>query len=132
MGALVAVNVIGVLATPSVADAQPTCKQWGFAGESVIVEPGTGWQVTFFSNGTDATGRATASNNHGESKTGDISGGLDGGRFTVVVDYDNGQHQGYQGGVHGNDGVATGVTANGIRAESGKQFTSRLTCLDPA
>jgi hypothetical protein len=127
----VALSSVGVLVAPALAHALPDCEQWGFAGESIIVEPGTGWRVTFFSNGTEATGTATASNDRGESKVGEISGGLDGGRFTVVVDYKNGQRQGYRGGVYGNDGVASGVTSNGIANESGKPFTSRLTCLEP-
>jgi hypothetical protein len=128
---VVALSTIGLLATPSVSDAQPPCEQWGFAGESRIVEPDTGWKVIFFSDGTEANGVGTASNNRGESKTGQMSGGMDGGRFDVVVDYDNGQRQYYRGGVHGDDGVATGVTSNGITNESGKQFTSRLTCITP-
>jgi hypothetical protein len=108
----------------------------GFAGKTVIVEPDTGWQVVFFSDGTDATGRATASkDNYGygrQIKSGDISGGMDGGRFNVVVDYDDGGHQYCRGGVRGNNGVATGVTSNGTRDESGIQFNSRLTCLETA
>lgn len=124
-------STVGLLATPSVADAQPPCAQWGFDGESTIVEPDTGWKVTFYSNGTDAIGGATASNNRGESKSGQVSGGLDGGRFNVVVDYDNGQRQYYRGGVHGDDGVATGTTSSGVANQSGKQFTSRLTCVEP-
>lgn len=82
-----ALTAVGLLAALPVANAEPNCEQWGFAGEAVIVEP---------------------------------------------VDYDNGQRQYYRGGVHGDDGVATGKTSNGITNESGKQFTSRLTCLDPA
>jgi hypothetical protein len=52
-------------------------------------------------------------------------------RYNVSVDYDNGQHQLYTGRV-GPDGVATGVTSNGITRESGKAFTQRLVCLPEA
>jgi hypothetical protein len=105
----------------------------GLDGDSTIVEPGTGWQVTFNSRGTDATGDATVSNNRGESKTGSVRGGItdDGRRYNVSVDYDNGQHQLYTGRV-GADGVATGATNNGITLESGHSFTSRLVCLPKA
>ena len=133
MGAsAVALGAIGLLVSTSAADAAPKCKQWGFDGATTIVEPGTGWQVDFFSQGSEASGLATASNNHGESKTGEISGGLNGGRFNVRIDYGNGQTQGYRGGVYGSDGIASGVTANNIPNESGKPFTVLVTCLQPS
>jgi hypothetical protein len=124
----VALSTIGLLVTPPAAEAGP-CKGWGFGGESVIVEPGTGWTVTFFANGTKASGDATASNIRGESKVGTISALVKGNKFNARLTYKNGQGQGYNGTV--NDGVASGTTSNGIPNESGKPFTLRLTCIQP-
>jgi len=65
-------GTIGLLAAPAVAHARPPLPlgprcagTWGFDGGSIIREPDTGWTVTFFSNGQQATGDATASNNRG-------------------------------------------------------------------
>ena len=100
--AVTVLGTIGLLAAPAAAHAfpalplAPQCAGiWGFDGESVIFEPDTGWNVTFFSNGKLATGDATASNYRGESKTGSVRGGItdDGRRYNVSVDYDNGQYQ---------------------------------------
>jgi hypothetical protein len=117
-------STLGLLAAPAVAHAD--CAQWGFAGQVDIVEAGTGWGVTFFSNGTEAIGGATASNG-GDSKSGQVSGGMYGKKFSVSVHYDNGQTQNYVGRV-GDDGVANGVTRNGVTNESGQPFTAQLAC----
>ena len=129
-----ALGTIGVLAAPAVAHAlpplplAPQCAQWGFDGKSIIDETGTPWFVEFYSNGKLAYGDATASTGS-ESKKGTVRGGItDDGFYNVSVDYDNGQHQLYKG-VVGLDGIASGVTSNGIAAESGHRFTSRLECL---
>lgn len=129
-------SAIGLLAVPVVAHAlppvplaPPPCAQWGFAGQVDIIETGTGWGVTFFSNGTEAIGGGTASNG-GDSKSGQVSGGMYGKKFSVSVHYDNGQTQNYVGRV-GVDGVATGATRNSVTNESGQPFTAVLTCLEP-
>ena len=131
------VSAIGLLSMPAVAHAMPPlplapqCKgTWGFDGESVIFEQDTGWSVTFSGQQRLVSGDAIASNGRGESKTGTVRGGItdDGRRYNVSVDYDNGQHQLYTGRVSP-DGIATGVTNNGITLESGKPFTNRLVCL---
>jgi hypothetical protein len=134
--ALMTLCVTGLLVTPGVAHALPSpplapeCAQWGFAGQSIIDETGTPWFVEFYSNGLRAVGGATASSGS-DSKTGVVRGGItDDGHYNVSVDYDNGQHQLYKG-VVGLDGIASGVTSNGIAAESGHRFTSRLDCLTP-
>jgi hypothetical protein len=103
---------------------------WGFDGESVIFEPDTGWSVTYFGEKRQAKGDAIASNDRGESKTGQARGGItdDGERFRVSIDYDNTQTQTYWGDVSP-DGVVAGYTRNGITLESGKAFASRLVCL---
>jgi hypothetical protein len=132
-----ALGTVGLLAAPTVAHAlppfplAPQCDgTWGFDGESVIFEQDTGWSVTFSGQRRLVSGDAVASNGQGESKTGTVRGGItdDGRRYNVSVDYDNGQHQLYTGRVSP-DGIATGVTNNGITLESGKPFTNRLVCL---
>ena len=132
-----ALGTIGLFAAPTVAHAlpplplAPQCNGiWGFDGESVIFEQDTGWSVTFSGQQRLVSGDAVASNGRGESKTGTVRGGItdDGRRYNVSVDYDNGQHQLYTGRVSP-DGIATGITNNGITLESGKDFTNRLVCL---
>ncbi|GLP77252.1 hypothetical protein TUM20983_43620 [Mycobacterium antarcticum] len=128
-------GTIGLVTAPAAQALPPVplaseCSQWGFAGRSIIDETGTPWYVEFYSGGLRAVGGATASNGS-DTKKGVVRGGItEDGRYNVSVDYDNGQHQLYTG-VVGLDGVASGVTSNGINAESGHRFTSRLDCLDP-
>ena len=133
--ALMTFCVTGLLMAPGVAQARPPmplappCAQYGFAGNSQIVEPTTGWQVNFVSTGKNATGPGTASNPaRGESKTGTMSGFINGKNVRVSINYANRQRQTYRG-VVGENGVASGATDNGITNESGKPFTLVVACL---
>ncbi|GFG51008.1 hypothetical protein CQY20_22370 [Mycolicibacterium agri] len=93
----------------------PACNAWAFPGDVLIREGGTGWNVAFSSTGHTASGRATASHESGQSKSGNISGGFTGSHVDLTVRYDNGETQRYIGDVDTNDNnKLAGKTANNV------------------
>jgi hypothetical protein len=122
--AATAVSAMGIFSVMSTAQGAPMiplappCDKWIFPGYVAIQEVGTGWFVTFDSDGTEASGKATAAPRRGAKKFGTISGRITGTHVELRVDYDNGQFQSYIGDV-GDDAKLHGVTRNNQPRESG-------------
>ncbi|MBB5160264.1 CAP domain-containing protein [Mycobacterium sp. AZCC_0083] len=99
------------------ADTQPpVCEQYGFAGD-VLFRQGDGFHTSFASTGTQAFGRAIATNTSRPTMNGTVGGGFTGPRhFDLTIRWDDGTVGRYIGDV-GNDATAYG-TANGAYFDS--------------
>jgi hypothetical protein len=104
----VAIGSAGLLICPPFAKAID-CIQWGFPGDVLIQEPGTGWSVFFSGTGSTIQGPATAKNTNGEVRNGTISANIfsdDSVDIAVQTPQGNQRYQGKVGG----DGKASGKT----------------------
>jgi hypothetical protein len=99
------------------ADTQPpVCEQYGFPGD-VLFRQGDGFHTSFASTGTQALGRAVATNTSRPMMNGTVGGGFTGPRhFDLTIRWDDGTVGRYIGDV-GNDAKAYG-TANGAYFDS--------------
>jgi hypothetical protein len=88
----------------------PVCEQYGFPGD-VLFRQGDGFHTSFASTGTQALGRAIATNTSRPTMNGTVGGGFTGPRhFDLTIRWDDGTVGRYIGDV-GNDAKAYG-TAN--------------------
>lgn len=88
----------------------PACLQYGFPGD-VQIRQSNGWNVSFSSTGTTASGPATAKGASGAEMHGPISGSINQRHVELAVKWDSGQTGSYAGDV-GDDGKAHGTTGS--------------------
>jgi hypothetical protein len=91
------------------ADTQPpVCEQYGFPGD-VLFRQGDGFHTSFASTGTQALGRAIATNASRPTMNGTVDGGFTGPRhFDLTIRWDDGTVGRYIGDV-GDDAKAYGT-----------------------
>ena len=107
--AATAISAVGVVTCPSPAQALP-CVQFGFPGD-VNLRQADGWNVTFSSTGSLASGPAQASHDSGAKLSGTVAGGIEGRKINVVTTWNNGSRGLYTGEV-GDDSHMSGTTTD--------------------
>jgi hypothetical protein len=137
--ATAAISVAGLVIVPAPAQALPACVQFGFPGD-VNLRQSDGWNVTFSSTGSLASGPAQARSDSGAVMNGTIAGGsgIEGKKINVVINWDGGARGHYTGTV-GDDYHMAGTTTDigqghafGPRVPYRSQFPiSCLTTPDP-
>jgi hypothetical protein len=116
LAAATALSAAGFLMASAPAQAYPTvplapaCLQYGFPGD-VQIRQNNGWNVTFSSTGTTASGPATAKGASGATMQGTVSGSINQRHVDLAFPWDSGQTGHYVGDV-GDDGKAHGTTGS--------------------
>lgn len=115
-----AIGAMGFLTAPVPAQAHPmlpfplapACSQWGFPG-NFSLKQSNGDTVTFNATGPVASGPAQATGGTNGSFGGEVSGGIQGDKLDLRINWgvvNNQNSQGHYTGTVGNDGIAHGDT----------------------
>ena len=110
--AAAAITTAGLIIGPAPAHALPACVQFGFPGD-VNLRQSDGWNVTFSSTGSLASGPAQARSDSGTVMNGTIAGGsgIEGKKINLVINWDGGPRGHYTGTV-GDDYHMAGTTTD--------------------
>jgi len=131
--AATAISAAGLIVVPAPAQALPACVQFGFPGD-VQLRQSDGWNVTFSSVGSIASGPAQARHDTGGTLSGTVAGGIEGRNINVVINWNNGSRGRYTG-VVGDDYHMSGDSVD-INPESDARAKYRsvfpISCLTTA